>query len=193
MDQAGKQKFFEITLEKLVYALVVGAASAGMLFWANSRTEHLKPEEAIRQAEMTEFVKVMGELWQATEEYEDLLKKSTASRVSDHYFGQRPGNPTYKELIHQRELERIAEEKSRSVAAMARQKRFVIGQDLCDHISRYLGLLQTRAFSDVQSRISPLPEVRKSSEESVKELDLLLQAMRFDAVAARKFAMERSK
>jgi hypothetical protein len=193
------RKLVEIVVDKCLIGLLIVIAGGVFNAAINRGLERYKLIEAARVTDTSEVVKACAELWAKAYEYEDILGKidrlkeelwlSELSEAKDTPEIASKAQEANRKIT---DLQQSAQEKREEFNKALGARSFIIGYQLELHFGQYIRTIEHfYHFSDL-ARARDAPEKwREGIYNILDRVNSQILSMRFDALAAREFAISK--
>lgn len=185
MDKTLKNKLIEIGIDKIVINLIFFFLG----FFADKSLESFKLVQAQRVGDTTEFVAACKETWSKVYEYENTIDKLDGAQSSRWFY---EGMLNEKDLSKQdaeiEAINQLSKKQLDELQSITNKQKFIIGDKLVMHFWKYVGLVKARSNAKEDALYSKSHN-SKVDNEAVDSFNKLIASMRFDASAAREYAI----
>ena len=185
MDKTLKNKLIEIGVDKIIIGLIFFVLG----FFANKSLENFKLVQAQRVGDTTEFVTACKETWSKVYEYENTIDKLDGAHSSRWFYdGMLNEKDLKKQDVEIELINQLSEKQLYELQKITNKQKFIIGDKLVMHFWKYVGLVKARSDAK-QDALGSKSYNSKFDTEVVESFNKLIASMRFDASAAREYAI----
>ena len=187
MNKPFKNKLVEVSLIYFLSPILFFILG----FFSHKYIEEYKLVQTARVSDTSEFVRGCKEIWSKVYAYEDTIDMLD-SAYSSRWFHEKMMLETNLKS-QDKEIETLrhrSEQQLDDLNKITTKQKFVVGDKLVIHFRKYIGLVKARSKAK-NDALNLQGYNSKFDSELIDSFNKLMASMRFDASAAREYAIEK--